>query len=488
MEVSLQSEQNGGISITRTQNHTLLLISRLLVIKNRIVLFFLFVIGVVISSYSLYQTSYAPGWDSYFYIDQVKSWFELGHLHSSRLNIIYPLLIGIQYLTGDYVLSYKILTILSYSFCAPLFFIIGKNLKLSFWHCVLLGILFLSNPASIYFASQFTKNLISIVLLLILLSQLIKRNHLLVVSLIILLGFSHKLTFALAVLIYTLHETFFFLKQKKLNYLAPFCLFPFALLGFYVIAPHNLDFPKFHLWSLYTTHNQSLSLATFIGAVVLFSLLVLAYYKSIKNTELNPLQFSLIATCSLLLFPFLKWDLTGYSFRFLMVFLVLSPLLVSGIKIKNNKLIPLSILTLVLCYFSFTTYNPKTQDPHYVQYHYISNRLENKVISDKTGLIICHKALAEFLSFQLNRDVLPWGIPTEEVNPSTFRLVYIPSYLTRELTADLQNNLIEKITSNYYYMSEETWTAFISHRSTSDKLALLTWRNPTNIRSSALVK
>ena len=45
----------------------------------------------------LSETHFANGWDSYFYLDQLKYWVNNGELHTERYSIYYPYLIFIQF-------------------------------------------------------------------------------------------------------------------------------------------------------------------------------------------------------------------------------------------------------------------------------------------------------------------------------------------------------------------------------------------------------
>lgn len=106
----------------------------------------MFIAGVVYASIAIFKTSYAPGWDSYFYIVQVKSWVEIGTLHSERYNLIYPLLYLIHFFTLDYVLSYKLLTILSFSSFPIIVYKLLNALDVKQKHAFMVALLCLINP------------------------------------------------------------------------------------------------------------------------------------------------------------------------------------------------------------------------------------------------------------------------------------------------------------------------------------------------------
>ncbi len=76
-------------------------------------LFFFLLAGLAIASallrfWAFSQTPYANGWDSYFYLVQLKSLEETGRMHSPEASLIYPYLRLFYWMTGDYVLGMKV--------------------------------------------------------------------------------------------------------------------------------------------------------------------------------------------------------------------------------------------------------------------------------------------------------------------------------------------------------------------------------------------
>ena len=151
--------------------------------------------------HALSQTPYANGWDGYFYLVQVKAWVETGRMHSPEASLIYPLLRFWLWCTGDYVLMYQ--------YCAAA--LAGAFAAMMVWTARsgagawLFGGWALFSPQLTYFASQYPKNLLGVVLLLAFIGSLpgaIGRQQasrfILPVILLIVNYFGHRMTFGLA--------------------------------------------------------------------------------------------------------------------------------------------------------------------------------------------------------------------------------------------------------------------------------------------------
>ena len=170
-------------------------------------LIFLALISTILRLEALYQTSYANGWDGYYYVMQIHSWVEYGYLQSLDFSIIYPYFRFINYFIADYVDSVKIgSAILSglFTFSCALFTLkTTRNIYLA----VLIGVFTVFSPSLTFFVSQFPKNLLGIVVFIFLLHSLINKNYFLIVLFSILCLFSHRLIAGftlLTLLIYSL--------------------------------------------------------------------------------------------------------------------------------------------------------------------------------------------------------------------------------------------------------------------------------------------
>ena len=243
--------------------------------NNRIIITILFLIGVAYSSIGLIKSEYGLGWDSYFYINQVQSWFDNGFLHSERLNIIYPLLILIQYITHDYILSYKVLSILSFSVYVTLIYVFTRSQTKEIISSFLFFFIFLSSPHLIYFSSQFTKNLIGLIFFIFLLLLLEKDKKIVIVITFILLYFSHKLMFGCSIIFVTHYYLHKYIHSKSLRIvflLIPSFLFYIACILFKKEMLANWHIPSL---SFIASHKQIFTthwLLFIIGSFFLFLL------------------------------------------------------------------------------------------------------------------------------------------------------------------------------------------------------------------------
>ncbi|WP_157491362.1 hypothetical protein [Flammeovirga sp. SJP92] len=445
---------------------------------------FLFIIGAFLCGFSLFQTHYATGWDSYFYMAQTKSWFEHGALHSPRINIVYPILIVFQFIIGDYLLSYKIVTILSYSsFIVLIFYFSYFKSKNLIWS-IGVGLIMLFNPQLIYFASQFTKNLIGLNFFLLLLIMMEKRK--VTWGVIVFMGcvLSHKLILALAV-IYVLAFLSYSIFKKYFEKGASISLVALPIVAYFLILillPSQLS-ESFQLpvISFIDSHHDVINLIWKIYVVGASFLFIFRLGKGIFfPKQLDHFQYSFLIVLSVLFLPFLKWDALEYSFRFWMVFGVISPLLLVELrKMYGVLLIGISVL---IGLFSFSTYQPKLHDPPYKKYSFLSSSLAKIEEIENSELLIAHKSLAEFISYQLGIDVLPWGISREEATNKVYRLVYIPPHNKIGFLSIIEDYKIKRLSAEYVLLKEMDWLENIKPVLLKENEYEETWKNPYLIR------
>lgn len=121
-------------------------------------------------SYS--QTTFATGWDSYFYLIQIKSLATEGQMHSSDLSLIYPLMYGVHALVGDYELAFKVCAAaLATAFGIATYHLVSKTTNSTI--LALLAIAYSTfSPHLSYFAAQYPKNLLGLILFILFVAQL----------------------------------------------------------------------------------------------------------------------------------------------------------------------------------------------------------------------------------------------------------------------------------------------------------------------------
>lgn len=443
------------------------------------------ILGISYGFFSLMKSSYAPGWDSYFYILQIKSWFETGSLHSFRINLIYPVIGAIQWVTNDYVTSYKVFVLLSYSFFGLSCYITSRLFKAKPFWALTVGLISILNPHTIFVASQFSKNLMAMGFFILLVGVIPKKKWKYILPLLILLALSHKLMLILGVIF---GVVYFIIDRYQLHILVkiaiPYLLAGLVALGFYLFKPeqiaHNFDLP---IIRFFKSHGPLMTAnwKTTLIIICLVPLLNIPFFKKLSKEQQN-LCVAIGAVYLMLNIPFLNWDPMGYAYRFFMVFGSIAIISLSVLRIPDILKYIVLASTAFLSFFSTNTYSPKLHDPPYTKYAFISASVAEHIQTKKPDLIICHKSLAEFISFETSQDVLPWGIPSNEVSNSTLRLVYVPSEYKTQFKHTVGSEA-EQVTLNYYLTPEavyqEKWLSSLSDEDIRD---FKTWRNPYLIR------
>jgi len=456
-----------------------------LTVLNKALAFVLFILGLGYAYLGLMKSSYGLGWDSYFYINQVQSWYDSGNLHAQRLNIIYPLLIAIQFFLHDYELSYKVLTFIALaSFVSTTYLLVRAQKKTPiFALCVTLVVW--SNPQLMYFSSQFTKNLIAFSFFNLLLIALQQDQKVKAVIACLFLLFSHKLMLGCGLLYAVHYYSGRFI--EKYNYLRLlFLVAPTILFTALCFFLKEGMLAEWHVptYSFLTSHAQVLS--THWKVVIIASLLLVLWTLGKllrKKSDASRHSYALLGVFLFLNNPLLVWDSLSYAYRFQMVFLVFAPLLLAELNLSRTiQIMLIGVFGISLC-SSVSTYSPQKHDPPYLKYTFISLKLAQNTSFQHTKLMICHKALAEFLSFRLKKDVLPWGIAEKEWQNSTARLMYIPPEGKEECKALLKEIRHSVIVNGYVLLDEYDFQQLIMKKSSPRlKNLFTTWRNPMSIR------
>ncbi|WP_338768172.1 hypothetical protein WAF17_07235 [Bernardetia sp. ABR2-2B] len=489
--------------------------------------------------YALFQTDFANGWDGYFYLVQMQSLFETGKAHTGDASIIYHFLTFFYFIFQDYVISYKIGISLLVGIFTFLLIVLTKKYSTK-KIALLIGVLILCSPHLTYFVSQYPKNMLGVVSLI--LFWLVfpkefssKRSNLIyqvtiLILILILNYFSHKLTFFIALLWICIY---FFAKVNQLK------LIFVGICGLILISFLKVDlteywsqwrrihdalggfsFVPYHFWESFGNERISIFWRTEIIIsffVVLFSLVILLFDKN-KITLFHKVT---VITLSLLLLPVFKWDLEGVSFRFFMLFgvlwLLIIPILVEQASCLFNKLnyttiflhrleVCATLFLIIFSFFSSQSYTPTLHDPTNQTYKVItdnfekqSNRLESKV-----KLLILHKSFAEYFTFRTKIDALPWlpepALKEEISDENLYRLAThirkeeFEYYLKDNLGNDLKNeNKVKRLGLNYFLLKEIDYRKMIvSAKNENDTLLIERMTNhnynPSRIRPLFLLE
>lgn len=512
----------------------------------------IFLVLLLVSSFyfrfqSLLQTEFANGWDSYFYIIQLQSYFETGKMHSSDLSFIYPLMFAVQYSVGDYELAFKLTACLLTSTLVLLSYFVGWKWTNKQGFALLLASFFAFSPHLTYFASQYPKNLLGFICFLLLLVVFPKQSsesgktlnriakYALFFTVLILNYFGHRMTFVLCI---ALIATIFALWKFPKKIIASFCILIILLIGVGAVFPGLLNFADLERFEGFLNPNMQFSPHSFVLSFgnaristawkfeIIFAsiafFLSLAYnililfelhngQKKAKNNSLKNLTISLTTVSALLIFPFLTWSLDGIAYRSFLIFVMLAPItfflnlshflseFATSLSLKSQKVAVFFLVGLfaTFSYLSKTGYNPKMHDPPYALYQKVSERtIANLGADNNLELLICHKSLAEYFTFSTGIDALPW-LPEYEIDPNKLWRVAtdIPSseiqqYFTQSNQKEAKS--IRKLSVDYWLVREDVWQDFLAKLSNDGKAETLrqlhTWKNPNEIRPTYLLK
>lgn len=460
-------------------------------------------LAALLRHWALWQTPFANGWDSYFYLVQLKSLRETGQMHSPDAALIYPYLRFWAWLLGDYVAGMKLgLALLCGVFCGLLCLPFRQGETLSLARCAW-G---LFSPQLAYVAAQYPKNLLGMVLLLAFVRSL-ERCHSGAwrwPALLLLLNyFGHRLCFGLA-LAYLCIWVFF--EQKK-AILANFRRLRWwhGLAGALLLAalsqlpglPHWADLgrleglfsthPQFAWWSFWSNFDaQRIGpwwRAESIAVTALFLLLPL-----LAPWRIGPLWL----LCALMLFPFLEWSYTGLAWRLWLSFGLLAPLALLAHPLPRRWDWALAAALLGSALFSWRGYDPAKHDPDYARYEQLVAASGLRP-GGTVDLLIAHNALAEYATFRSGVDAMPW-LPEYSIDST--RLWRLAAGLhppeLRHLAGSDNTLKIKYLGNGYCLLPEWLWQRAIRQAQLEGNQHFLenarAWHNPSRMRPGWLLR
>lgn len=468
----------------------------------------------------LAQTPFANGWDGYFYLVQLKAWVETGRMHTPEAALIYPLLRLAVYFTGDYVVALKAcVAVLAGGFTAVVFWFArqpapGQRAKPEI-HPVLPAAWSVFSPQLSYFAAQYPKNLLGLVLLLAFVGSLPsqvdllrKRAWLLPFLLLILNYFGHRLTFGLAV-VYLLFWAFF-VSGKNPVWRKPgvraglaIALSGFALAGIFLPGLFHLaDFerlkgifqarPQFAPYSFvsqFGPHRIGVLWKIEIGLSVVCWLY--AGYRAFIRKEVFMKSVFGFGLC--LLFPFFEWSFTGFSYRCFLVFVLFMPILASsGLVVGKQVAWAISAVLLAAAFFAAKSYKPALHDPDYALYDKVARAAHERLLPE-TELVIVHNSLAEYFTYTTGIDALPWQ-PEYPVAPMRLWRIAADVRLPelRYFRANDTAVVIQRLPGHYALLREDGWQKILQRARAENDTAFLeratSWQNPSKIRPAYLLR
>ncbi len=423
-------------------------------------------------------------------------------MHSNRLSLFYPLLLGVYYLVQDYELTYQTISALIVGlFSLQLYRLAAIQNQKSDAKYLVAGIALFS-PMLTYVGAQFPKNLLGFIGLLFLLEFLFKKQYVKVALIFLVNCFIHKMTAGLSIVLVALFLVFRLLPAYSrylflggMAFLALLVVFPELLASFSFdregFAFNQASIPSLSFIEL-MKESISISWTTEIVLINLLFLVILII--AIVKEETSYYWYVTFGLFILLTLPILEWSPTSLSYRLLMGFVIIGSLTLSYFRFQIRTWMKYIgfLLMIVGGVHTAIRYPSDKLDPPYNKYKVLTKKIE--ALGVEPELLIVHKSFAEYYTFRTGKDALPW-LPEYELPTSRlWRIAYgVPVktiyYYSGEIF-DL-NHKVFKISPWYSMIREDIWRSFM-HNVKEDDTELYnelnTWRNPNTIRPSYLIQ
>jgi hypothetical protein len=476
---------------------------------ENLIIAFLLIIGFIFRWSAYNQTDFATGWDTYYYLIQIKSYLSSGKMHSPEWNLFYPLLLLFNTLLEDPVLASKWLFSFLTCFVALSFFLLAKALKSPYPVSLFIVVLINMSPSLTYYAAQWGKNLVGVIIYMFLIIGIRKESVTQVCLLLILGFFAHRMTAVLSII-----TLLVWLLNKRTSSRFKWILLLSMIVGTTIVnfLPGLLSFndidrftnlfnqgPQIPQISFYRLFGAEKISVWWIGELTLTILSIIFFVfilirRLINKQKISSLEFSVLFVFFVLWFPFFNLSTDNIPYRLFHTGLILYPVLL--LFSLNKSLFPYKLLyipsVVIFCisFYSWRSYNPTKHDPDYRFYYQMSEKLENHWEKfDKPELIIGHKSMAELITYQTEIDVLPWRPEYHIAKDKLYRIAYLPfnklySYYIKQEPFHLGKN--------YFYIKESNWQKYISNLRNNETKELLEqhlgWKNPHQIRPKYLLK
>jgi hypothetical protein len=411
------------------------------------------------------QTEYVNGWDGYYYVMQIHSWFTYGNLQSLDYSLIYPYFGFIHFFIPDYEFGHKFGTAL-----------LGGVLIWSSYHLtrtitpkpisILVPIFLIFSPTYTYLLLQFPKNALGLIFLILMIRGLLTKNQLFTFLFIILSLLTHRVTGLLALVLFGIS----IIRHVSMKVVIPVAIVTVGLsllpgilhisdferlTGQFQVAPQFSPISFNSILDLDTFWHLELGILSIIIGIILFQ-------KVIVWHSLNSKRILLISTCLILLFPFYVFEAGSLGFRlFLLAPAFLLILIVMEFDLNQGVISFLSGLLLILSLFSMQSYKSQL-DPPNQQFELIANRLTTDYSTDDYPIVIARKSLAEMIIYKTDFDALNWSPPHNANHSRILRIVNGLEYFDFKKHLNLvEMASLDKLSLSYYAIPEETWNKFI---------------------------
>jgi hypothetical protein len=417
-----------------------------------------FILPAILRFLAADQTVHPTGWDGYYYVMQVHSWIEFGHMQAPDSSLIYPFFALITFIMGDPVLGFKagVAIIAGLLTVSVYYYLLSRNVA-STTVCIACSYLVFS-PLVTYFVLQFPKNALGLVFFVFFMASL-KRPGIATAILFLCTVLTHRMTGAFALLTVPLFVPWRWLAVGgivviALGFLPGIIHFSdiMRFKGQFTAMPHwaPFAFTKIYPTSLDWMFKTDLILLTAAAIAVIFMV------RKKPSQEL----WVWLAVSVVSLFPFFSFIPGDVGHRFFMIAPVALMVLISLTLQRSNFVIV--ALFLVLSIFSFRSYKPWYFDAPNIVYVQVIEKLVNRYDPEKYPLVIAHKGLAEIIIFKTGFDALNWLSPEDMPVDQVLRISHNVTYrdFSRYLDKD-QLGQVKSIAPKYYALPESTWQEFI---------------------------
>lgn len=451
--------------------------------------------------FSFSGSDFAPGWDGYFYLIQVKAMIEEGAMHSADSSPVYLLLRGLYVLCGDYVTAFQLMCALLAGAFSALSFWAARKICGSVPTALVVAAWTIFSPSLTFFAAQFPKNLLGMNALLLLLGFSLQRSVLPKALSLLLAFWSHRMTAGLSLIFWVARRLTW---QRMLGVLAlggVGVAAAFLVPG--LLRPADLErfsgafqsMPQVQGWAfiqLLEPGRMHLSWMLEIGIAFFF----LGYWILTWLSD-RPNQFGLafFALVLVLIFPFFRMEVQGMGYRFFLSFMLLAPLVFALIPHILPKVFfyVVTTLFLALSIWGRGAYQPEVFDPDYAQYSALADKIEEELSEKNPELLIAHKGFAEIITFETGIDALPWQPEYEVDSLRLWRIAtdIMPMEMRYLLGREDQKRVIA-LGIDCMALPETVWQRFVvaAHEDGDEDLIerISSWRNPHEERPAYLLK
>ncbi len=443
----------------------------------------IWVIGLLLALFSfiitwlvLNKTHHANGWDGYYYVMQIHTFFRDGVMHASDRSLFYSFLIGLSYVCPNEVITVKIGTsILSMLFTVICFSIVLN--KYNWKIATFISIITIVSPMATFFAIQFPKNLMGICFLLIFMSMIDQDNYKWAIVFFIGSFLIHRSSAVIALLYICNIQIGIFFRYKVITVISIILIFLIIISSLFMKGTiHWSDLmrfkdsfnirPQIAFYSFYDIWNSKINLMWIIELILAFIGIVVYTYNSIKTRK----NYLWIFIMIILLFPFFKLDTSTIGYR---LFLVAYMLFMTSVfpdillVIKDKMFMTVGILLLLMFPFTYQSYVPSFFDLPYDNYMAISLIVKQK---KKHSLVIAHKGLKEILVLK-GIEAINWNL-LDTIN--TDRIIHgMTFYELKKL------NYKEYLGNGYFITTNKDWQHFCKlEHSQNVKNKIYSWANP----------